>query len=113
MNDLVREFQQEYLKEFPSESQLTDELYEYSKLNADVVLESQYNIMFLKEKKHYYYVISGFCNASKNRTREFNFNCFREILKFTRKQNKPVITTNLNSHYNKCTKDLGSGIRMF
>lgn len=113
MNDLVRKFQQEYLKEFPSESQLTDELYEYSKVTSDVVLESEHNIMFLKETKHYYYVISGFCIANKNRTTKLNLNCFREILKFIRKQNKPVITVNLNSHYNKCTRDLGNGIRMF
>ncbi len=113
MNDLVREFQQEYLKEFPSESQLTNELYDYCVKAYDIKLESQYNIMFLKETKHYYYVISGFCIANNNRPREFNLNCFREVLKFVRRQNKPVVTMNLNTNYLKCTKDLGNGIRMF
>ena len=110
----LRSFQTNYCLLHPSEIQPTDELLKYLFIKDGInVLLSGFNLIIYIENKDNFEIVAHWCLAHKSLPREDNMRAFREVLKFARKQSKPVIITNLNEEYMKATKPYSSTYRMF
>ena len=109
----LAKFIKRYTKVFPDESKPTLELVEFCRFASDYSIESQYNLMYVKETKKELEIVAHWCMANKDSRFITNVKALREVLNYTRKQNKPVIIDDLNENYFKSTKPYGPSKREF
>ena len=111
--EVVRRFQKLYKEKHPNEIQPLDDYIDFLELSSDIILITQYNILFIKESKTRYEVFGHWCMAHKDFSFIDNYKAFREVLDIVRKLDKPCVISELNEAYHKVTEYVDKDFRKF